>query len=589
MDSPSSSSKTVSLPSIHEMFPEHIERAQNKNDLKEVGSKGKSRESSERSSRSPKGSPSSRHSELSTSRGRPVTNEGPHDVSFDVLRSDPSSSSLQHLTSSTTYPNRGAALTYQSGAGVERGSAPAFRVSVSATPPPGPPSDASSAAPPSTSSQPRGSHNLPADMAGMHINDPQQQARSAGTNNHNGSTSYPSIISFPVSGQRPHSGGPLASQEDNVGNGSEEEGANEASSGKKHVCPTCFKRFNRPSSLRIHVNTHTGATPFRCPWPNCGREFNVNSNMRRHYRNHASPGFARQPTEIRRRRRRIDNSMLEGHPPHLNAPHLAPMRRVSDPYGRTHLATTTSSTICTLPRGQAARTRCLALLMKDHRDRRRLRSLPTIIPTIVGPRTTLLATRKTCLISTNTLRLLRDMVAITRRPHLRRTTHPIATPPRCLITTTTQGLRGITHTHCLVLDPTRLLARASIPPHHLPRISSSPYAIISSVQVPFALTSSFPSTRAANNPQRTNLHCLESISSDGDGEPHRFYDAEASVRLDTSSCAGTTVLQAQLFRANLTEDHYRIAFVSASSSSLLPSADDYLLFLLSHHRLDFIC
>ncbi|PFH45931.1 hypothetical protein AMATHDRAFT_157217, partial [Amanita thiersii Skay4041] len=56
--------------------------------------------------------------------------------------------------------------------------------------------------------------------------------------------------------------------------------------GKKHICPTCGKRFNRPSSLRIHVNTHTGATPFRCPWPNCGREFNVNSNMRRHYRNH---------------------------------------------------------------------------------------------------------------------------------------------------------------------------------------------------------------------------------------------------------------------------------------------------------------
>lgn len=33
-----------------------------------------------------------------------------------------------------------------------------------------------------------------------------------------------------------------------------------APSGKKHVCPTCFKRFNRPSSLKIHVNTHTGAT-----------------------------------------------------------------------------------------------------------------------------------------------------------------------------------------------------------------------------------------------------------------------------------------------------------------------------------------
>ncbi|KAJ7679553.1 hypothetical protein DFH06DRAFT_512559 [Mycena polygramma] len=56
--------------------------------------------------------------------------------------------------------------------------------------------------------------------------------------------------------------------------------------GKKHVCPNCAKRFNRPSSLRIHVNTHTGATPYRCPYPDCGRAFNVNSNMRRHWRNH---------------------------------------------------------------------------------------------------------------------------------------------------------------------------------------------------------------------------------------------------------------------------------------------------------------
>ncbi|CAK5264026.1 unnamed protein product [Mycena citricolor] len=63
----------------------------------------------------------------------------------------------------------------------------------------------------------------------------------------------------------------------------------EEEEGKKHLCPTCGKRFNRPSSLRIHVNTHTGATPFRCPYPNCGRAFNVNSNMRRHFRNHGAP------------------------------------------------------------------------------------------------------------------------------------------------------------------------------------------------------------------------------------------------------------------------------------------------------------
>jgi len=55
---------------------------------------------------------------------------------------------------------------------------------------------------------------------------------------------------------------------------------------------------------RIHVNTHTGATPFRCPWPNCAREFNVNSNMRRHYRNHTTPGFSRPQSNDSRRRRR---------------------------------------------------------------------------------------------------------------------------------------------------------------------------------------------------------------------------------------------------------------------------------------------
>jgi uncharacterized Zn-finger protein len=39
-----------------------------------------------------------------------------------------------------------------------------------------------------------------------------------------------------------------------------EDGEGGADEGRKHVCPTCAKRFNRPSSLKIHVNTHTGAT-----------------------------------------------------------------------------------------------------------------------------------------------------------------------------------------------------------------------------------------------------------------------------------------------------------------------------------------
>ncbi|KAK0440892.1 uncharacterized protein EV420DRAFT_1130824 [Desarmillaria tabescens] len=58
---------------------------------------------------------------------------------------------------------------------------------------------------------------------------------------------------------------------------------------KKHVCRVCKKRFRRPSSLNIHTNTHTGATPYRCSLPGCGKEFNVKSNMLRHYRSHTNP------------------------------------------------------------------------------------------------------------------------------------------------------------------------------------------------------------------------------------------------------------------------------------------------------------
>lgn len=89
----------------------------------------------------------------------------------------------------------------------------------------------------------------------------------------------------------------------------------QSDSGRRHACPHCAKRFNRPSSLAIHVNTHTGdkrgqislvlfsfavltvPLAFRCPFPNCGREFNVNSNMRRHYRKHLSSATPQAPRQ----------------------------------------------------------------------------------------------------------------------------------------------------------------------------------------------------------------------------------------------------------------------------------------------------
>ncbi|RGB39091.1 hypothetical protein C1646_650874 [Rhizophagus diaphanus] len=57
-------------------------------------------------------------------------------------------------------------------------------------------------------------------------------------------------------------------------------------SGNRYQCPYCSKRFSRPSSLRIHIYSHTGEKPFVCTEPGCGRKFSVQSNMRRHLRVH---------------------------------------------------------------------------------------------------------------------------------------------------------------------------------------------------------------------------------------------------------------------------------------------------------------
>ncbi|WRT69302.1 uncharacterized protein IL334_006286 [Kwoniella shivajii] len=57
---------------------------------------------------------------------------------------------------------------------------------------------------------------------------------------------------------------------------------------RKHICPVCDKRFNRPSSLNTHMSVHTGAKPYICTRPDCQRRFSVSSNLRRHERTHDS-------------------------------------------------------------------------------------------------------------------------------------------------------------------------------------------------------------------------------------------------------------------------------------------------------------
>ncbi|KAG6852671.1 hypothetical protein C0991_010039 [Blastosporella zonata] len=220
--------------------------------------------------------------------------------SFDVLRSDPSSSSLQHIASSPTFPNRGhSSAGYNTQAQRESPGGPVFRVNVP-------------------------DHGIAAQDVGQSSPPPSNVINSSCNLNDGGSRPMSTragysagLISFPAA-QRSRDRSP-----DDPDAASDDDLSGSNNNGKKHVCSTCLKRFNRPSSLRIHVNTHTGATressfvctslitytyyfgiAFRCPWPNCAREFNVNSNMRRHYRNHTTPGASRPQHAADNRRRR---------------------------------------------------------------------------------------------------------------------------------------------------------------------------------------------------------------------------------------------------------------------------------------------
>lgn len=151
--------------------------------------------------------------------------------SFDILRSDPSSPSLQHIASSATYPSRPVHPNSQIlRTSSSDGSAPAFRVAVAASDPQ-----------PATKDEPR-SYTISDNYA-------EAVRKQTDTGSGSGCSSFPVFGSAAV--RRTQSGEITDSDDDEL---------SASNSGKRHVCPTCFKRFNRPSSLKIHVNTHTGAT-----------------------------------------------------------------------------------------------------------------------------------------------------------------------------------------------------------------------------------------------------------------------------------------------------------------------------------------
>ena len=51
---------------------------------------------------------------------------------------------------------------------------------------------------------------------------------------------------------------------------------------KKHKCPICESRFQRPEHVKRHLKSHSSEKPFQCDEPDCGKCFNRKDNLKAH-------------------------------------------------------------------------------------------------------------------------------------------------------------------------------------------------------------------------------------------------------------------------------------------------------------------
>jgi hypothetical protein len=180
--------------------------------------------------------------------------------SFDVLRHHPGRSSLEHVaspnlirharSSSASHRSSRSAVDLGIPQPVANGSAPAFRVSVPA---------------PADRPVTRGGHQDTRDgncmIYGTHhpgSGPPPPQGQPHQPPNGAPATFQFHVAGSPASYTVTSNGTRKAHSRKNDVHAPPGVPGPEDDKGKKHECPHCSKRFNRPSSLRIHVNTHTG-------------------------------------------------------------------------------------------------------------------------------------------------------------------------------------------------------------------------------------------------------------------------------------------------------------------------------------------
>ncbi|KAF7337389.1 hypothetical protein MSAN_02265000 [Mycena sanguinolenta] len=223
------STATIVLPSIHEMFPEH---------LMPPAHGAHSRHYPQH----PAHYPHAQHPHHRDYYPAPPPRRG---FSFDVLKSDPRGASLQHVSTTQPAPPQRPSSFSASSSAQRRPALPAVRTAPARS---------------TSSARARSPYEHP-----------------SASSSYTSTSAYGSARSPAHSSSSQSSDGDADMEEDYPLDSADADGADADADGaedadadggaKKHVCPTCSKRFNRPSSLRIHVNTHTGATPFRCPTP----------------------------------------------------------------------------------------------------------------------------------------------------------------------------------------------------------------------------------------------------------------------------------------------------------------------------------